>query len=90
MLCELVDHFEGPLRFVQIWMLVSSIMLFSVFLSSGLVFYHLYWPSKVTYEKWRYKVTKSSSQNSYTTNFGKSPIQLIHRLKRCEMKSFRC
>ena len=55
MLCELVDLFDEPFRLVKIWAVVSLMMLLVIFASSGLVFYHLYWPSKVTYDKWRYK-----------------------------------
>ena len=55
MLCELVEVFDEPFRLVKIWAAVSLMMLLVIFASSGLVFYHLYWPSKVTYDKWRFK-----------------------------------
>lgn len=43
------------MRVVQIWILVTSATLVSIMVSSGIVFYLLYWPSNVTYNKWRYK-----------------------------------
>ena len=57
MLTELVSLIpNGPMRLVHIWMLVTSATFVSIIASSGLVFYLLYWPSNVTYNKWRYKV----------------------------------
>ncbi|XP_063712343.1 uncharacterized protein LOC134840466 [Symsagittifera roscoffensis] len=57
MLCELVSYFDGtgPFRLLQIWLVVTSAALVFIMFSSGLVFYWLYWPSNVTYEKWRCK-----------------------------------
>ena len=57
MLTEIVSLIpNGPMRLVHIWMLVTSATFVSIIASSGLVFYLLYWPSNVTYNKWRYKV----------------------------------
>jgi len=54
MLCEVSEYFGDSL--VAIWLAMNLIMAISIFLSSSTVFYHLYWPTKVTYEKWCYKV----------------------------------
>jgi len=56
MLCELLPFTDpGLLGLVQIWLAISSSAFLTIMLSSGAVFYWLYWPSNVTYEKWRYK-----------------------------------
>ena len=41
--------------FLVTWMAFTVLGLFAVFTTSGPLFYFYYWPSKVTFEKWRYK-----------------------------------
>lgn len=53
-LCGLVTQFAGTNWFLN-WVVISIFALLFVFLFSGTVFYHLYWPTKITYEKWRWK-----------------------------------
>ena len=52
MLCEL-SILTGS--FLVTWALLSSIALLIIFISSGTAFYFYYWPTKVSFEKWRYK-----------------------------------
>jgi len=55
MLCQLISYLDGDFRLVQIWLLVCTLMLASVLISSGWVFYQFFWPTNVTFGKWRYK-----------------------------------
>ena len=54
MLCEVAELAGNSL--LGIWMSINALMIVSIFASSASCFYYLYWPSKITYEKWRYKV----------------------------------
>ncbi len=54
MLCEISTLLGDSL--LGIYLAINGIMALSVFVSSTAVFYYLYWPSNVTFEKWRYKV----------------------------------
>jgi hypothetical protein len=54
MLCEL-SEFAGDSLF-GIWLVMNLTMVVSIFTSSSLAFYHFYWPTKITYGKWQYKV----------------------------------
>ena len=58
MLCEVAEFAGNSL--VGIWMTINALMIVSIFASSFSCFYYLYWPSMVSYEKWRYKVCASS------------------------------
>ena len=57
MLCEVAEFAGNSL--VGIWMTINALMIVSIFASSFSCFYYLYWPSMVSYEKWRYKVCAS-------------------------------
>jgi len=52
MLCEF-SAMSGS--FLQTWALMSAIGSCFIFLTSAPTFYYYYWPSNVTYDKWRYK-----------------------------------
>lgn len=53
MLCEVSQYFGSSL--LSIWIAANVSMLPILMLASGPVFYLYYWPSNVTYEKWKYK-----------------------------------
>ncbi len=57
-LCEASAYFGESL--VGIWLIMTITMLMLIFVSSGPVFYYFYWPSKVTFKKWQYKVKLAS------------------------------
>ena len=57
MLCEISQYF-GP-SLISIWIAANVSMFPILMLTSGPVFYLYYWPSNVTYEKWKYKVSNS-------------------------------
>ena len=57
MLCEVAEFAGNSL--VGIWMTINALMIVSIFASSFSCFYYLYWPSMISYEKWRYKVSAS-------------------------------
>ncbi len=63
MLCE-ISSFLGD-SLLGIWLAINAVMALSVFVSSSSVFYHFYWRSQVTFDKWQYKVGKS--ENLYLT-----------------------
>jgi len=52
MLCELAEAGGG---LVSTWAIMSVLETIFLFATSAPVFYYYYWPTKVTYEKWRYK-----------------------------------
>ena len=54
MLCEISQYFGSSL--ISIWIAANVSMFPILMLTSGPVFYLYYWPSNVTYEKWKYKV----------------------------------
>ena len=54
MLCEATSIIGES--FIGIWSIITFTELIFIFLSSGIVFYYYYWPSNVTFDKWRYKV----------------------------------
>ncbi len=56
MLCE-ISSFLGD-SLLGIWLAINAVMALSVFVSSSSVFYHFYWRSQVTFDKWQYKVGK--------------------------------
>ena len=53
MLCEISDYFGGSL--LGIWMSMNIITFLFIFGTSAPVFYFYYWPSNVTYQKWKFK-----------------------------------
>ena len=57
MLCEISDYIGGSL--FGIWMSMNVITFTFIFGTSAPVFYFYYWPSKVTYQKWIYKVHRT-------------------------------
>lgn len=54
MLCEVSSIFSDSL--FAIWLVMTVTMVGLIAVSSGPVFVYYYWPSNVTYDKWRYKV----------------------------------
>ena len=52
---------------VGIWMTINALMIVSIFASSSSCFYYLYWPSMITYEKWKYKVSELLDKPKYCT-----------------------
>ena len=57
MLCEL-SSLTGD-TFLGVWLGMNALMALSIFVSSSITFYHYYWPSQITFEKWQYKVLKT-------------------------------
>jgi lathosterol oxidase len=53
MLCEISEYYGSSL--LSIWMTANLTMFPILMLTSGPVFYLYYWPSNITYEKWKYK-----------------------------------
>lgn len=53
MLCEISSFFGQS--FLATWVSIVVIMLVFITMSSAPTFYYYYWPSNVTYDKWRYK-----------------------------------
>ena len=68
MLCEISQYFGSSL--ISIWIAANVSMFPILMLTSGPVFYLYYWPSNVTYEKWKYKV------HTYSLLNGKSSIHI--------------
>jgi len=64
MLCEVSEYFGDSL--LAIWLSMNVMMVISIFVSSSTAFYQLYWPTKVTYEKWRYKVSQFHAKSPIT------------------------
>ncbi len=52
-LCEL-SALTGH-SFIGLWLCLNLFVLFTIFFSSSVDLYHLYWPTKIMYGKWRYK-----------------------------------
>ena len=67
MLCEISQYFGSSL--ISIWIAANVSMFPILMLTSGPVFYLYYWPSNVTYEKWKYKVRNYFLSNEKTTPF---------------------
>lgn len=54
MLCELSELLGDSV--IATWLALNVIMIFAIMISSSVAFYHYYWPTKITFEKWQYKV----------------------------------
>ena len=65
MLCE-VSEFAGN-SLVGIFMTINILMTVFIFASLSSCFYYLYWPSMITYEKWKYKVSELLDKPKYRT-----------------------
>lgn len=53
-MCGLVKQYAGD-SFLLTWATASAVAFLFVIFFSGIVFYKLYWPTQVTYEKWMWK-----------------------------------
>ena len=77
MLCEISQYFGSSL--ISIWIAANVSMFPILMLTSGPVFYLYYWPSNVTYEKWKYKVNTYYLLNGKTEySFLSYVIQFCH------------